>query len=333
MVTPERLPERLPEARPERLSERPPSIPHEAATAAFVTAPDGVRLRLYELKGGRRSGPALLWGHANGFAAGSYLPMLQDLAGHCRLFAFDARAHGGSDLPPEPLPRSLHIDRFARDVGVVARAVRERIGAEPLFFASHSFSGVAALRLAAVFGETPWAAMTLFEPPLMPTSDLPEHAAGWGTSLHLVALARRRRRRWASPRAYADSLAGRPPFSGFRRDMLAAHCRATLRPTGEGDFALCCPPEAEAAIYMSVVNATTFRALPNVAAPVHFVAGDPVPAEGPPSWAAQVQGLAAARTPRARLTVMEGAGHLMPFERPDACRDLVLEMLSRPGGG
>ncbi len=306
----------------------PPSVPPEAARAITLTAADGLRLRLYEFPDGPRDGPALLWGHANGFAAGSYLPLLQELAADFRVFAFDARAHGGSEAPAAPLERSLHIDRFARDVGMFSRAVRAHVGDEvPLYYASHSFSGVAALRLAAVFGEVPWRAMTLFEPPLVPSVEHPEHAVAYGKSFGLVALARRRRRRWASPAAFADSLAGRTPFSAFRPDMLAAHTRATLRPSGEGDYVLCCPPEAEAAIYLTVLNSSTFRALPNLRIPAHFVAGDPAPPDGPPSWAALVQGLAAERAPRGRLTVLRGVGHMMPFERPDRCRDLVREML------
>src|SRR5690606_39329346 len=78
----------------------------------------------------------------------------------------------------------------------------------------------------------------------------------------LIAMAQRRRRQWASPEAYFESLVKRPPYSDFRPDMLAAHCRATLMPTGEGDYTLCCAPETEIATYTTVLNSSTFRALP-----------------------------------------------------------------------
>ena len=306
---------------------RPPSIPFEAAEAHTLASADGVRLRVYQIRSEHRPEPVLLWGHATGFAAGSYLPLLQMLAAKFRVFAFDARAHGGSDVPRAPLEQSLHMDRFARDLGLIARHVRSRIEGAPLFYASHSLSGVAALRLAAVFGETPWRAMTVFEPPIVPASELPEHATAYSTSLSLAALARRRRPRWASPAAFFDSLAPRLPYKHFRRDMLVAHTRATLHPSPEGDHELCCPPEAEARVYLTALNASTFRALGKVGCPVHYVAGDPAPADGPPSWAAHVQAAAASRTTRGRLTVLKGVGHMMPFEQPETCRDLVAAML------
>lgn len=308
------------------LSERPPSIPAEAAEAHMLARPDGVRLRVYALKAASAELPALIWGHANGFAAGSYLPFLEDLGRDFRVFAFDARGHGGSDEPAAPLSLSLHIDRYARDLGAVAAWVSEQIGTAPLYFASHSFSGVAVLRLGAVFGIAPWAGVTVIEPPLVPTPDVPEHDVAVGKSQGLIALARRRRRRWGSPEAYFESLVKRPPYSGFRADMLAAHCRATLMPTGEGDYALCCAPETEIATYTTVLNSSTFRALTRFPLPVHVVAADPAPPGGHPSWAALVQAATAERLPNSRLTVVPGASHMVPFEFPDRCRELLLQM-------
>src|SRR3546814_832470 len=159
---------------------------------------------LYRLRRGRPGGPVLLWGHANGFAAGSYLPLLEELCEDFRVFAFDARGHGGSQQPPAPFGRTLHIDRYTEDLGLHVGRVRECTGDAPLFYAAHSFSGVAALRLGAVRGIAPWRAVVLFEPPLVPTPDHPEHAVAVTTARDLVAAAKRRRRRWTSPAAYAE---------------------------------------------------------------------------------------------------------------------------------
>jgi len=307
-------------------SRRQPSLAPDTADAFPVQAADGPTLRAYALPAADDGLPALLWGHANGFAAGSYTPLLRMLGARFRVFAYDARGHGGSDVPPPPFPHTLHIDRYARDLDAVAGAVRARIGDAPLYFASHSFSGVAALRLGAVFGSAPWAGITVFEPPLTPTPDLPNNAIAISKSKGLSEMARRRRRRWPSPDAYAESLAGRSAYAAFRPDMLRAHCHATLQPTAEGDWELACPPEVEMATYATVLNFSTFHNLPNFPLPVHFVAGDPAPADGPPSWAALVQAEAAARVRKGRLTVLTGTGHMMPFERPEECRDIVFDM-------
>jgi pimeloyl-ACP methyl ester carboxylesterase len=41
-----------------------------------------------------------------------------------------------------------------------------------------------------------------------------------------------------------------------------------------------------------------------------------------------VQSDVARHLPDARITTMTGAGHLMPFERPAECAEIVLAMLS-----
>src|SRR2546430_13653838 len=79
-----------------------------------VTVSDGARLPIYEA-GGAQSVPALLVGHANGLAAGSYGPWLRDLARDFRVFAFDARGHGGSSWPEGPLATVFSVDRPAEE--------------------------------------------------------------------------------------------------------------------------------------------------------------------------------------------------------------------------
>ena len=77
-----------------------------------VETSDGARLPVYEA-GGIRDAPGLLVGHANGLAAGSYAPWLRDLTRDFRVFAFDARGHGGSSWPEGPLETVFAIDRLA----------------------------------------------------------------------------------------------------------------------------------------------------------------------------------------------------------------------------
>src|SRR5258707_9933634 len=73
------------------------AVPENAATFSVAT-PDGAVLPVYAF-GGPAHAPGLLFGHANGLAAGSYAPWLHELAGALRIFAFDARGHGGSRWP------------------------------------------------------------------------------------------------------------------------------------------------------------------------------------------------------------------------------------------
>src|SRR5258708_35030311 len=94
-----------------------------------VTVSDGARLPIYEA-GGAQSAPALLVGHANGLAAGSYGPWLRDLARDFRVFAFDARGHGGSARPEGPLEDVFSVRRLGR--GLPAVPPGERRAPRPL---------------------------------------------------------------------------------------------------------------------------------------------------------------------------------------------------------
>ena len=115
------------------MSHRFLSLP-EAVDCFWVESSDGARLPVYEA-GGAAGAPALLVGHANGLAAGSYAPWLRDLARDFRVFAWDARGHGGSSWPEGPLETVFSVDRLADDLTEIAAAVRARLGVVPLSYA------------------------------------------------------------------------------------------------------------------------------------------------------------------------------------------------------
>src|SRR3546814_11214739 len=133
---------------------------------------------LYRLRRGRPGGPVLLWGHANGFAAGSYLPLLEELCEDFRVFAFDARGHGGSQQPPAPFGRTLHLDRYNKELGLHVGRVRECTADTPTLHAPQSFSDFAPLRLRLVRATPPWRGVVQLQALLMPPPDtLASHAA------------------------------------------------------------------------------------------------------------------------------------------------------------
>ena len=294
-----------------------------AAPEIFTLAtPDGAVLPVYGL-GGPAGAPGLLVAHANGLAAGSYGPWLAELAADFRVFAFDARGHGSARWPEGPLDEVFHVDRFADDLALVAAAVAGRLGGAVLDLAGHSLGAAAALRLAARGGDLPWRASLLFEPPIFPPLHSPLYATASPQQLQLIERSAARRARWESPEALARVLAARGVFQRFRPDLLAAHCRATLRPLLEGGYDLACPPAVESCIFRSHRRANTWERLPAVRAAVHLVGGDPtLPERG---WVSLVLPEMAARIPGSHLSTIAGAGHMMIFEEPERCRRLVLE--------
>lgn len=298
---------------------------------SFIVAADGgASLPVYAL-GGPPAAPGLLVGHANGLAAGSYGPWLQALAADLQVFAYDARGHGGAAWPEGPLEQVFHVDRFADDLERVAAAVATQLGGRPLYLAGHSLGAAAALRLAARGGRLPWAAALLFEPPIFPDAASPHHAEASAKQTPLIERSARRRALWPSPEALAAVLGARGKFQHFRPDLLAAHCRATLRPLAQGGYTLACPPAVESMIFRAHRIADTWQRLPAIRAKLHFVGGDPdLPERG---WVSAVLPEMATRVPGARLTMLARTGHMMLFEQPGRCRTLVLEEVGRAAAG
>ena len=293
-----------------------------------VIAADGAVLPVHAWRG-PKAAPAVLVAHANGLAALSYAPWLADLAADLAVFAYDARGHGASSWPGGPLAEVFHVDRFADDLALVAAAVAARLGGRPLLLAGHSLGAAAALRLAARGEKLPWRQSLLFEPPVFPDRTSPHHAEAAAKQTPLIARSAERRAFWESPEALARLLAARGPFRRGRPDLIAAHCRASLRPLPQGGWTLACPPAVESAIFRNHRVADAWRRLPGTAAPVHLVGGDPALADA--GWVSAVLPEMAARIPGARLTVLAGLGHMMIFEAPDSCRSLVLEAAGGAG--
>ena len=301
------------------------SIPAADADLLPVDAPDGARLALYRLKS-ESNGPALLWGHATGMAAGSYLPWLRMLATRLRVYAFDARGHGGSDGGPG----SVTLDALATDLLSVARTVCCDAAADAPFYAAHSIAGVAALHLGTALGQAPWRGLILFEPPVMLGKEHPGYASAFTDTQARAERTARRRAAWPSQAAFHDLLRSRGVFARFCPDMLKAHVQATLRPHGAGGFRLACDPAVESAFFRSVPPSGLWERLPRFPLPARFVGGDPAladPGAEQARWVTTAAADIAARVPGSRFGIVPGCDHMMVCERPDLCRDLVFAMV------
>jgi pimeloyl-ACP methyl ester carboxylesterase len=291
----------------------------DADEVFWTDAPDGVTQPVYALNG-PADAPAVLFGHANGFCAGSYAPFLKELGRHHRVFAFDARGHGASRWPNGSLAELFTLDRFADDLGRIAGAVRTRLGDAPLAYVGHSLSGAAALMLETK-ASPHWAGIMLFEPPVFP----PKDATASKEASRLEGGTARRRAAWSSPNSFFDRLKGSATFQNFTDEMLRAHCSASLRPLADGGFTLACPPAVEAAIYGTNRIAALWAKCGEIAARVDLVSGDPTLPT--PSWSSLTIGALAERLSHSSLTVMPKAGHLMFFEQPRECLALITKRL------
>jgi len=299
------------------------SLPPERAESFAVPGDGGVTLRLYRLRGSRRDGKLLLWGHCGSAAAGSYLALLEDLSRDLDVFAFDARGHGGSDAPlPAPSAGEAplyHPDRFARDVAAIAHAVVALAPGRPIDYAAHSLNAAALLRLGGrmtpAFAAIPWGRFVLFEPPLFPPPDAEGRDEAVEKNRMLVARTAVRRRAWPSREALVDYLAGRGIFAAFGRGDLATHIAATLRPTADG-YTLACSPEIEATMYAAFADDTSWRGLRDFPAPerIHLIGADPAAPDR--DWVTAIVAGVARQMPQATVSIWRNHGHFMVFEDP-----------------
>ncbi|MEM9682407.1 MAG: alpha/beta hydrolase [Pseudomonadota bacterium] len=309
------------------------SIPAADADFLPVAVADGAQIALYRLNAST-DGPVLLCGHATGMAAGSYLPLLRMLADRARVYAYDMRGHGGShfgaNVDAQTAADSMSVAALADDLRAVADAVRADARSDELYYAAHSISGVAALHLGAAGGHAPWRDLILFEPPVMIGADHPLHEFSVEDTLKRADGTKRRRAEWDSPEALGDVLRRRGVFARFRPDMLEAHVHATLRPLADGGYRLACDPLLESAFFRSVPASGMWDLLPRFPLPARFVGGDaslPDPGAEQARWVTVAAPDIAARVPGATFRSVDGTDHMMVCERPDACRDLIFDML------
>lgn len=319
--------------------ERFRSIPATHADLIPVAGDGGLTLNLYRLHGRGADRPALLFGHACGFAAGSYLPLLAACGEVAQVFAFDARGHGGSDAPP-PDAATYNLDRLALDLARIAGAVAATTAA-PIFYVGHSMGATALLRLGSrhpePFARVPWRGLWLFEPPVFPSADQPAYAESVHKDQALIARTATRRAHWASRDTFIAAMTGRGPFRHMTPTALAAHAAATLRPAADGDgVALCCSPAIEACTYQAFGDDSTFQALGAFPRdiPLHLVAGDATDRDTrswvtffAPVLAGHLRLNLTGSSPR-RFTALADRGHLMPLEDAEMTWDLIRAFLS-----
>lgn len=311
------------------------SLPADIAECRRIASPAGRRLVLYRLRG-PRNGPALLFGHANGFAAGSYATILKGLARSCDVFAFDAAGHGGADGAIGDVGKFCAADAIMDDVEAIARAAREWSGIARLRYAAHSLCGAAMIALALFrperFADLDLAGLMLFEPPLYPLDGHPLRPFADEHQQRRVARTLARRSEFkGGPGELAGYLAAREMFADFPRDAIAEHARATLRQDGD-TWRLACAPQIEAGFFLSLGRPLLSPALPRYRGPkIHFVAGDIDAAKAKGDWVTGMMEYARASVAGSALTALPGRSHMMIFEDRARCLALLENFANTSG--
>jgi len=256
-------------------------------------------------------GPAVVMLHATGFLPWLWHPIAREMAGRFRVVAPYFCDHRAFD--PEEGGLSWLV--IAEDLAVFVR----RLELDRPRVVGHSMGATVAAIAEALHG--PLASrMVLIEPIFLPPAF---YDMDLSVEQHpLASKSIRRRNRWNGEEEARDYLGGKPLFMRWDREMLDLYLRHGMIEADGGALELSCHPRREAALFMGGMAVDPWTLLEKISCPVLLVEGG----ESENRLVIDL-GRAASLIPGAELRVVEGAGHLVPMERPREVLALLREFL------
>jgi pimeloyl-ACP methyl ester carboxylesterase len=308
---------------------------NDAAAPATFSAPETFRRVSFELNGGRVAGivfgaekptPDILFLHATGMTARSYRAMLEPLGDRFSVLALDMRGHGLTTLPA-PIFGYASWTRHRDD----ALALIERNFTRPVTLAGHSMGATVATLIA---GKRPDLinGLALIDPVILPgvaqaISKLPGAPLYQRLTFPIAKGAARRRANFPDKAAALAALTGRGIFKSFTPEMIADYVAdGFVDDPKRGGVTLACRPAYEAATF-SAHRHDPLGALRRFLGPIVMLRAE----HRSTTYPATAQRIAAMK-PDARIAVVEGAGHMIPMERPDRVRSAIetVALMARP---
>jgi len=301
---------------------------------SWMTEFTGFRRVSFDVRGGRMAGiafgaetpnPDIVFSHATGFNALTYRSLLAPLGEKFHVLALDARGHGRTELPA----KLWGYTSWARHRDDLI-AVLEHFSA-PVTLAGHSMGATVSL-LAAGKRNDLACGLALIEPVILPAAmyagaQLPLGPLVQRYNMPLAKGALKRRNAFASKEEAVAALTGRGVFKTFPAEVVADYVEDGLVEDGKGGFKLACAPAFEAATYCAQRH-DPWGALRRVTDPLVLLR-----AESHSTISEAAMHRMAAIKADARVATVEGAGHMLPMERPDRARTAIETalMLGRAG--
>jgi pimeloyl-ACP methyl ester carboxylesterase len=278
----------------------------------------------YDVPGGRVAGlsfgrdtpnPDIVFLHATGFNARTYHTLLAPLGDKFHVLALDARGHGRTQLPDGVFGYTSW--RRHRDDVI---AVLEHFTA-PVTLAGHSMGGTVSLLVAGRRTDLV-CGLALLDPVILPDAgyamfELPLAPLIQRYTIPLARGALKRRNRFASREEAVAALTGRGAFKSFSPEMIEDYVADGLVEDGKGGFRLACRPVFEAATFCAHRH-NPWAALRKVTDPLVLLR-----AERRSTVSEAAMHRIAAIKADSRVATVEGAGHMLPMERPDRARAAI----------
>lgn len=274
---------------------------------------------------GRSGGPRLLLSHGNGFAIDGYWPFWRHLCERYEVVVFDFRNHGQSQTGS---PVGHDWPTFTHDFDQVLKACTERLGRRPTAGIFHSMSSVTSVLH---WTETafPWAALVLFEPPILPPDSHPLHNEAFTSELAIRDWALTRQAETTSPQAFASDMKKKRAFSGWEDDTYLLMAKSILTPTPDaGKWQLRCAPELEAKVYNENRHSHLWHKIRTMPFPVLIYSGDPERSSGPVTAKVSV---ALARENAKSLHIQPGGLHFPMLQDDRGAAEVVKHFLQQSG--
>ncbi|MEB8386726.1 alpha/beta hydrolase [Rhodobacteraceae bacterium KMM 6894] len=217
----------------------------------------------------------LLVSHGNGMAVDAFYPFAEALFDSFEVIAFDLRSHGNSPRVPHP---ETPWPRYIADIPQIFEGIEQLFGTCETHGAFHSMASVSTL-CAQTFKPSPWASLTLFEPPITPSDDKEIRETFNAVQQIMGARALRRRRTFSDPSVLAASFRRAATFDGVSDSTLGRLAIGSVFRSGESvdePWELVLPPEAEASNFSQATGLTAYwDALVGIRTPIQIVTGDP----------------------------------------------------------
>ncbi|MGV8081395.1 MAG: alpha/beta fold hydrolase [Syntrophales bacterium] len=257
------------------------------------------------------SGPDVVMLHATGFLPWLWHPIARGLAPACRVVAPYFCDH----RPAEPDEGGLSWETLAEDLTDFCG----QLHLDRPYMVGHSMGATVITIAAAVCGLVP-RGLVLIEPIFLPENI---YEMNMRVEDHpLASKSIKRRNGWHDAAEVKSYLRSRKMFETWEEEMLDLYVRYGFLESDAGGLQLACSPRREAALFMGGIRVNPWPFLEKVSCPVLVIEG-----EKSENRAFINLKEASSHFPKGSYRLVEGAGHLIPMERPDEIETMIHQCL------
>ncbi|MGD0821624.1 MAG: alpha/beta hydrolase [Desulfomonilia bacterium] len=252
-------------------------------------------------------GPTIVLMHATGFLPWLWHPIARELAPRWRVIAPYFCDHRDSD----PEKGGLNWLTIAQDLATFCK----RLGLDRPAMAGHSM-GATVITLANAAFDLDARGLILIEPIFLPEDF---YKAQITIDLHpLASKAIRRRDTWSDTDEAHAYLRSKPMFKNWDSEMLDLYVEYGMKNLDAGGLQLACSPKREASLFMGGMQYDPWPLLPKVTCPTLILEG-----EESENRAFIDLKKAASTFKQATYRMVNGAGHLIPQEKPAETIEII----------